>query len=538
MHKYRLISKKGEGTFSEVLKAQSIKNGKYLAIKCMKNQFDSLDKVNNLREIQALRRLSPNPGIIKLYEVLYDQSSGRLALVFELMDMNIYELIRGKKHYLPEKRVQLYMYQLVKSMDHMHKNGIFHRDIKPENILISEDTLKVADFGSCRGIYSKQPYTEYISTRWYRAPECLLTDGFYGHKMDMWGVGCVMFEIIALYPLFPGTCETDQIDRIHNIIGTPPAAVLDKFQENATHMEFNFPVKRGSGIAKLIPHASADCIDIIVKLLAYDPDERISARHALKHPYFADLRRAEKQLHKAAKQDKSSTEGNSVPCQIRTKKGRHPHARSKRRLSSNQHSSESHEQQVQKLTAVKNKQPNMVMESFKPASLPAPSKHKPHKSGTSSHEALPDIGKHRRQHEPSGQGYVISNLPSIGQLSIHPHKVPVGNGSLPSLKQLKPGKSSKSGHSKGVRHEKKQHRREPSLLQAGGDYTTVHKKSMKKTHQHHSSRAKHLYIRGSNRNTHGQHKSLRPLPRSTFRSKKAPYVSPYAQEKLAQRRYA
>jgi len=139
MHKYRLIGKKGEGTFSEVLKAQCIKNGKYVAIKCMKNHFDSLEQVNNLREIQALRRLSPHPGIIKLCEVLYDQPTGRLALVFELMDMNIYELIRGRRHYLPEGRLKDYMYQLLKSMDHMHRNGIFHRDIKPENILVLDD---------------------------------------------------------------------------------------------------------------------------------------------------------------------------------------------------------------------------------------------------------------------------------------------------------------------------------------------------------------------------------------------------------------
>lgn len=72
------------------------------------------------------------------------------------------------------------------------------RDIKPENILIIDECLKLADFGSCRGIYSKQPYTEYISTRWYRAPECLLTDGYYTHKMDMWGVGCVFFEVGTL----------------------------------------------------------------------------------------------------------------------------------------------------------------------------------------------------------------------------------------------------------------------------------------------------------------------------------------------------
>jgi renal tumor antigen len=119
MHKYRLVAKKGEGTFSEVLKAQCIKNGKYVAIKCMKNHFDSLDQVNNLREIQALRRLSPHANIIKLQEVLYDQPTGRLALVFELMDMNIYELIRGRRHYVAEERVKNYMYQLMKAMDHM-----------------------------------------------------------------------------------------------------------------------------------------------------------------------------------------------------------------------------------------------------------------------------------------------------------------------------------------------------------------------------------------------------------------------------------
>jgi len=101
------------------------------------------------------------------------------------------------------------MYQLLKSLDHMHSNGIFHRDIKPENILLLNDKVKLADFGSCKGMYSEHPYTEYISTRWYRAPECLLTDGYYDYKMDLWGVGCVMFEIIGLFPLFPGDNELD-----------------------------------------------------------------------------------------------------------------------------------------------------------------------------------------------------------------------------------------------------------------------------------------------------------------------------------------
>lgn len=294
MHKYRLISKKGEGTFSEVLKAQCIKTGQYVAIKCMKNTFESIEQVNNLREIQALRRLSPHPNIITLLEVLYDQPSGRLALVFELMDMNIYELIRERRHYLPENRVKMFMYQLARSMDHMHRNGIFHRDIKPENILIKDDQLKLADFGSCRGIYSKQPFTEYISTRWYRAPECLLTDGYYSYKMDIWGLGCVFFEVLSLYPLFPGTNELDQVQKIHQIMGTPTAELLNHFKKKSSHMDFNFPTQEGTGIEKMIPHIAPECVDLIVKLLAYNPEDRMSARQGLRHPWFRDLREAEK----------------------------------------------------------------------------------------------------------------------------------------------------------------------------------------------------------------------------------------------------
>ncbi|CAM9192456.1 unnamed protein product, partial [Ectocarpus fasciculatus] len=296
MRKYRLVAKKGEGTFSEVLKAQNVKDGKYHAIKCMKNRFESIDQVNNLREIQALRRLSPHDHIISLEEVLYDQPTGRLALVFELMDANLYELIKGRRHYLNPQLIKGYMWQLMKSLDHMHRKGIFHRDIKPENILIENSNdvskgLKLADLGSCRGIYSKQPYTEYISTRWYRAPECLLTDGYYGPEMDLWGAGCVFFEITSLYPLFPGSNEVDQINRIHKVLGTPSPEVLNKFRsKGSSHISLDFPESKGMGIPQLIPHAPADCIDLIVKLLKYDAADRISARETMRHPYFKECR--------------------------------------------------------------------------------------------------------------------------------------------------------------------------------------------------------------------------------------------------------
>mmetsp|Transcript_16452 Transcript_16452/g.22964 ORF Transcript_16452/g.22964 Transcript_16452/m.22964 type:complete len:455 (-) Transcript_16452:63-1427(-) len=289
--KYRLVAKKGEGTFSEVIKAQCMKKGQYVAIKCMKTTFDSIDQVNSLREIQALRRLNPHPNIIELLDVLYDRSSGRLALVFELFDMNIYELIRGRKQYLGDELVKIYMHQLVTAIAYMHRQNIFHRDIKPENVLVMGDRLKLADFGSCRGIYSKPPFTEYISTRWYRAPESLLTNGYYDYKMDLWGVGCVMFEIISLFPLFPGTNELDQIEKIHTIMGTPSKGIMNKFKRHSSHIKnFNFPQRVGTGIRRLIPHASKNCIDLVEKLLVYDPDGRTSASQALRHPYFYDFR--------------------------------------------------------------------------------------------------------------------------------------------------------------------------------------------------------------------------------------------------------
>ncbi|GCC25337.1 hypothetical protein chiPu_0003747 [Chiloscyllium punctatum] len=182
----------------------------------------------------------PLPAFAMMFQTENDKKSGSLALICELMDMNIYELIQGRRNPLPEGKIKSYMYQLCKSLDYMHRNGIFHRDVKPENILIKQNVLKLADFGSCRSVLSKQPYTEYISTRWYRAPECLLTDGYYSFKMDIWSTGCVFYEITSLQPLFPGSNEVDQIAKIHEVIGTPNSETLRKFKQLAEKQAATF----------------------------------------------------------------------------------------------------------------------------------------------------------------------------------------------------------------------------------------------------------------------------------------------------------
>lgn len=176
-----------------------------------------------------------------------------------------------------------------------------------------EKEVKLADFGCCKGVFAEAPHTEYISTRWYRPPECLLTDGYYDSKVgareqiDIWGVGCVLYEIITGDPLFKGEDEMDQINKIHDVMGTPHPEVLAFYQEYqaltrlASHMEFNFEEKKGAGLRAMLPEdrSSEDLLDLLARMLAYEPHTRISAGEALRHPFFLEVVEKEMELEKS-----------------------------------------------------------------------------------------------------------------------------------------------------------------------------------------------------------------------------------------------
>ncbi|XP_015127733.1 MAPK/MAK/MRK overlapping kinase [Diachasma alloeum] len=295
LKKYKVVQKIGEGSFSEVLKCQDKVTGIFYAGKRLKRIYQSLNEITDSPEVIAMRKISRHPNILYMIESHYDPLPGKVTLIFELMDMSLYDLIKSRKgRVMTESKVKSYIYQLLKGLDHLHKYGIFHRDIKPENILVKGETVKLADLGSVRGIYSRPPYTEYISTRWYRSPECLLTTGFYGPKMDVWALGCVYYELLTLKPLFPGSNEIDQIAKIHGVLGTPHARVVAKFRRHKSkNCEYLFPNKAGTGFSTLIPHVSDSGRELMKMMLIYDPENRSNVKRLLENRYFNDLREHE-----------------------------------------------------------------------------------------------------------------------------------------------------------------------------------------------------------------------------------------------------
>ena len=141
---------------------------------------------------------------------------------------------------------------------------------------------------------SSIPHSAYVSTRWYRAPECLLSTGFYGPKMDIWAIGCCFYEMLTLIPLFPGDNELDQLEKIHGVLGSPSEKLLDKFKmkcEKFVKFSFKFPKKKAVGLHNMVPMLSDHGLNLLNKMLGYHPDSRITVKRMLDHIYFADLKK-------------------------------------------------------------------------------------------------------------------------------------------------------------------------------------------------------------------------------------------------------
>ncbi len=202
------------------------------------------------------------------------------------MENNLYETMKKRDRHFPESKIRNLMYQMLQGLAFMHKHGFFHRDIKPENMLVKGDVVKVADFGLAREIRSRPPFTDYVSTRWYRAPEVLLRSTTYNSPIDAWAMGCIMAEMFTLRPLFPGSSEGDQLYKICSVLGSPTHATWPEGMKLAAQMNYRFPQFVPTSLTTLIPHASPEAIQLMTDLLKFDPNQRPTSSQALQYPFF------------------------------------------------------------------------------------------------------------------------------------------------------------------------------------------------------------------------------------------------------------
>ncbi|XP_037613091.1 serine/threonine-protein kinase MAK isoform X4 [Sebastes umbrosus] len=285
MNRYTTLKQLGDGTYGSVLMGRSNESGEFVAIKRMKRKFYSWDECMNLREVKSLKKLN-HANVVKLKEVI--RENDHLYFVFEYMKENLYQLMKDRENKMfSENEIRTIMFQVVSGLAFVHKHGFFHRDMKPENLLcMGPELVKIADFGLAREIRSKPPYTDYVSTRWYRAPEVLLRSSTYSSPIDLWAVGCIMAELYTLRPLFPGNSEVDEIFKICQVLGTVKKTDWSEGYQLASAMNFRFPQCVPTHLKTLIPNASNEAITLMRDLMQWDPKKRPTAVQALRYPYF------------------------------------------------------------------------------------------------------------------------------------------------------------------------------------------------------------------------------------------------------------
>ncbi|OHT15966.1 putative serine/threonine-protein kinase [Tritrichomonas foetus] len=283
MRRFEEISVLGDGAFGTVTKCRDNNTGDIVAIKKMKQRYATFDECLQLKEIKSLRKIK-HENVVRLLQVFREDD--HLFLVFEhLPNGCLLKTIQNHDGPFTEPEIRFIISQLLNGLNYVHRQGFFHRDIKPENLLWSGNTLKIADFGLAREIRSRPPYTEYVSTRWYRAPEIILRHEFYNSPVDIWAVGAIMAELYMMKPIFQGTSETDQLYKICSVLGTPSSTWPEAIKL-ANRLNMRLPQSAPVPLSTLMPNASPEALDLIAEMLRYDPSKRPNAGQALQHPFF------------------------------------------------------------------------------------------------------------------------------------------------------------------------------------------------------------------------------------------------------------
>jgi len=297
MDRYQKLEKVGEGTYGIVYKARDKTNGEIVALK--KTRLETEDEgvpSTAIREISLLRELS-HPNIVDLKEVVH--ADAKLYLVFEFLDQDLKKYMDSVGKNLKPMLVKSYLHQLLKGIAFCHQRRIFHRDLKPQNLLIDRyGTLKLADFGLARAFgVPIRTYTHEVVTLWYRAPEILLGGKQYTTAVDMWSIGCIFAEMATRSPLFPGDSEIDELFRIFRTLGTPTEETWPGVSQYRD-FKATFPKWGPRSLSTLLPDLEPEGLDLLSRMLVYEPGKRISSLTAMQHPYFDDLKALKAKLKK------------------------------------------------------------------------------------------------------------------------------------------------------------------------------------------------------------------------------------------------
>ncbi|GJW50458.1 mitogen-activated protein kinase homolog MMK1 [Tanacetum coccineum] len=188
------------------------------------------------------------------------------------------------------KKVEFFLYQILRGLKYIHSANVLHRDLKPSNLLLNANCdLKICDFGLARVTSETDFMTEYVVTRWYRAPELLLNSSDYTAAIDVWSVGCIFMELMDRKPLFPGRDRVHQLRLLMELIGTPSEAELGFLNENAKRYIRQLNHYQRQSFNEKFPQVHPAAIDLIEKMLTFDPRQRITVEDALAHPYLTSL---------------------------------------------------------------------------------------------------------------------------------------------------------------------------------------------------------------------------------------------------------
>ncbi|PNT72479.1 hypothetical protein BRADI_2g45006v3 [Brachypodium distachyon] len=303
-NRYEVGEVVGKGSYGVVAAAVDTHTGERVAIKKINDVFEHVsDATRILREIKLLRLLR-HPDIVEIKHIILPPSRREfrdIYIIFELMESDLHQVIKANDDLTPEHH-QFFFYQLLRGMKYIHAANVFHRDLKPRNILANADCkLKICDFGLARVSFNDTPsaifWTDYVATRWYRAPElCGSFFSKYTPAIDIWSIGCIFAEMLSGRPLFPGKNVVHQLDLMTDLLGTPSAESLSRIRnEKARRYLGNMRKKHPVPFSQKFPGVDPMALDLLERLLAFDPKDRPTAAEALADPYFTGLANSDRE---------------------------------------------------------------------------------------------------------------------------------------------------------------------------------------------------------------------------------------------------